>query len=85
MEKYNKIIKETMDNYLNKNILKEYSNHTVYQNFLNAIDNLYRAYNQMIDDVNQKSLEGKASRNDFILKVIEKDINQLYKDIQHIK
>jgi hypothetical protein len=75
------IIKETVDNYINKHLIKEYNaTADVKYMFQTALENLYHAYNAMIQDVNTKH----TSKNEFIIKQIEKDIRQLDKDIKYI-
>ncbi len=75
------IIKETINDYINKNILKEYNaTDNVRMMFQEAMDKLYQAYNAMIQDVNAK----QSSKNEFILKQLEKDIQQLSKDLKYI-
>ena len=81
----NTIIENTVNTYIEKNILKEYSNPTIYNSFMNAIDNLYRAYNQMINDVNMRVNDRTVSKRDFIIQKIERDINELVKDVKHIQ
>lgn len=59
------IIKETINEYINKHILKEYNaTDNVRMMFQEAMDKLYQAYNAMIQDVNAK----QSSKNEFIIK-----------------
>lgn len=75
------IIKETINDYINQNILKEYNaTNNIKMMFQNAVNNLYQAYNAMIQDVSAK----QSSKNEFIIKQIEKDIQQLSKDLKYI-
>lgn len=75
------IIKETINDYINQHILKEYNaTDNVRMMFQEAMDKLYQAYNAMIQDVNAK----QTSKNEFILKQLEKDIQQLSKDLKYI-
>ena len=75
------IIKETINDYINEHILKEYNaTDNVRMMFQEAMDKLYQAYNAMIQDVNAK----QSSKNEFIIKQLEKDIQQLSKDLKYI-
>lgn len=75
------IIKETINNYINENILKEYNaTDNVRMMFQEAMDKLYQAYNAMIQDVNAK----QSSKREIILLQLEKDIQQLSKDLKYI-
>jgi hypothetical protein len=75
------IIKETINDYINKHILKEYNaTDNVRMMFQEAMDKLYQAYNAMIQDVNTK----QSSKNEFIIIQLEKDIQQLSKDLKYI-
>ena len=75
------IIKETINDYINQHILKEYNaTDNVRMMFQEAMDKLYQAYNAMIQDVNAK----QSSKNEFIIKQLEKDIQQLSKDLKYI-
>lgn len=80
MKKEN-IIKETLNDYINKHILKEYNaTDNIKMMFQEALDKLYQAYNALIQDVNIKQL----SKREFIIIQLEKDIQQLSKDLKHI-
>lgn len=75
------IIKETINEYINEHILKEYNaTDNVKMMFQEAMDKLYQAYNAMIQDVNTK----QSSKREFIIIQLEKDIQQLSKDLKHI-
>ena len=75
------IIKETLNNYINEHILKEYNaTDNVRMMFQEAMDKLYQAYNAMIQDVNTK----QSSKREFIIIQLEKDIQQLSKDLKYI-
>ena len=75
------IIKETINEYINKHILKEYNaTDNVRMMFQEAMDKLYQAYNAMIQDVNTK----QSSKREFIIIQLEKDIQQLSKDLKYI-
>lgn len=75
------IIKETINEYINEHILKEYNaTDNVKMMFQEAMDKLYQAYNAMIQDVNAK----QSSKNEFIIIQLEKDIQQLSKDLKYI-
>ena len=75
------IIKETINDYINKHILKEYNaTDNVRMMFQEAMDKLYQAYNAMIQDVNTK----QSSKREFIIIQLEKDIQQLSKDLKYI-
>lgn len=75
------IIKETINDYINKHILKEYNaTDNVRMMFQEALDKLYQAYNAMIQDVNTK----QSSKREFIIIQLEKDIQQLSKDLKYI-
>lgn len=75
------IIKETLNDYINEHILKEYNaTDNVKMMFQEALDKLYQAYNAMIQDVNTK----QSSKREFIIIQLEKDIQQLSKDLKHI-
>ena len=77
----NKIIKETLNNYINEHILKEYNaTDNVKMMFQEALDKLYQAYNAMIQDVNTK----QSSKREFIIMQLEKDIQQISKDLKYI-
>ena len=59
-----KIIKETLNDYINEHILKEYNaTDNVKMMFQEAMDKLYQAYNAMIQDVNTK----QSSKREFII------------------
>lgn len=76
-----KIIKETLNDYINEHILKEYNaTDNVRMMFQEALDKLYQAYNAMIQDVNTK----QSSKREFIIMQLEKDIQQLSKDLKYI-
>ena len=76
-----KIIKETLNDYINEHILKEYNaTNNVRMMFQEALDKLYQAYNAMIQDVNTK----QSSKREFIIIQLEKDIQQLSKDLKYI-
>lgn len=76
-----KIIKETLNDYINEHILKEYNTtDNVKMMFQEAMDKLYQAYNAMIQDVNTK----QSSKREFIIIQLEKDIQQLSKDLKYI-
>lgn len=75
------IIKKTINNYINEHILKEYNaTDNVRMMFQEALDKLYQAYNAMIQDVNTK----QSSKREFIIMQLEKDIQQLSKDLKYI-
>ena len=75
------IIKETINEYINEHILKEYNaTDNVRMMFQEAMDKLYQAYNAMIQDVNTK----QSSKREFIIIQLEKDIQQLSKDLKYI-
>jgi vacuolar-type H+-ATPase subunit H len=75
------IIKETINEYINEHILKEYNaTDNVKMMFQEAMDKLYQAYNAMIQDVNTK----QSSKREFIIIQLEKDIQQLSKDLKYI-
>ena len=75
------IIKETINEYINEHILKEYNaTDNVRMMFQEALDKLYQAYNAMIQDVNTK----QSSKREFIIIQLEKDIQQLSKDLKYI-
>lgn len=75
------IIKETLNEYINKHILKEYNaTDNVKMMFQEAMDKLYQAYNAMIQDINTK----QSSKREFIIIQLEKDIQQLSKDLKYI-
>ena len=75
------IIKETINNYINQHILKEYNaTDNVRMMFQEAMDNLYQAYNAMIQDVNAK----QSSKREYVILQLEKDIQQLSKDLKYI-
>ena len=75
------IIKETLNEYINKHILKEYNaTDNVKMMFQEAMDKLYQAYNAMIQDINAK----QSSKREFIIVQLEKDIQQLSKDLKYI-
>ena len=75
------IIKETINEYINEHILKEYNaTDNVRMMFQEAMDKLYQAYNAMIQDVNTK----QSSKREFIIVQLEKDIQQLSKDLKYI-
>jgi vacuolar-type H+-ATPase subunit H len=75
------IIKETLNEYINEHILKEYNaTDNVRMMFQEAMDKLYQAYNAMIQDVNAK----QSSKREIIILQLEKDIQQLSKDIKYI-
>ena len=75
------IIKETLNDYINEHILKEYNaTNNVRMMFQEALDKLYQAYNAMIQDVNTK----QSSKREFIIIQLEKDIQQLSKDLKYI-
>lgn len=75
------IIKETINEYINEHILKEYNaTDNVRMMFQEALDKLYQAYNAMIQDVNTK----QSSKREFIIIRLEKDIQQLSKDLKYI-
>lgn len=75
------IIKETINDYINEHILKEYNaTDNVKMMFQEAMDKLYQAYNAMIQDVNTK----QSSKREFIIIQLEKDIQQLSKDLKYI-
>lgn len=77
----NKIIKETLNDYINEHILKEYNaTDNVKMMFQEALNKLYQAYNAMIQDVNTK----QSSKREFIIMQLEKDIQQLSKDLKYI-
>ena len=48
--------------------------------FQEALDKLYQAYNAMIQDINVK----QSSKREFIIIQLEKDIQQLSKDLKYI-
>lgn len=76
-----KIIKETLNDYINEHILKEYNaTDNIKMMFQEALDKLYQAYNAMIQDVNTK----QSSKREFIIIQLEKDIQQLSKDLKYI-
>ncbi len=76
-----KIIKEILNDYINEHILKEYNTtDNVRMMFQEAMDKLYQAYNAMIQDVNTK----QSSKREFIIIQLEKDIQQLSKDLKYI-
>lgn len=76
-----KIIKETLNDYINEHILKEYNaTDNIKMMFQEALDKLYQAYNAMIQDVNIK----QSSKREFIIIQLEKDIQQLSKDLKYI-
>ena len=77
----NKIIKETLNDYINEHILKEYNaTNNVRMMFQEALDKLYQAYNAMMQDVNAK----QSSKREFIIIRLEKDIQQLSNDLKYI-
>ena len=77
----NKIIKETLNDYINEHILKEYNaTDNVRMMFQEALDKLYQAYNAMMQDVNAK----QSSKREFIIIRLEKDIQQLSNDLKYI-
>ena len=76
-----KIIKETLNDYINEHILKEYNaTNNVRMMFQEALDKLYQAYNAMIQDVITK----QSSKREFIIIRLEKDIQQLSNDLKYI-
>lgn len=83
MKNIDNIIKETTNNYISNNIIKEYNATTeVATYFKQALDMLYKAYNAMINDINlNANNKMKYSKNEFVVKQIERDIKQLTKDI----
>jgi uncharacterized protein YpbB len=71
------IIKETINEYINEHILKEYNaTDNVKMMFQEAMDKLYQAYNAMIQDINAK----QSSKREFIIIQLEKDIQQFKKE-----
>ena len=75
------IIKETINDYINQHILKEYNaTDNVRMMFQEAMDKLYQAYNAMIQDVNAK----QSSKREIIIIQLEKDIQQLSKDLKYL-
>lgn len=84
----NDIIKETIDEFLKNEVVMEYhynNNQIIGNDIHNLLSLLLKFKNELIEDVMTKQNNGeKVSKNEFIIKKTENDINELIKDLKHL-
>lgn len=85
MKNYENIIKENVNQYLSKQLIKEYNNIDLIQYLEYGINSVCDAFNLIEQDIKNHKNDWHYSSHEYIIEKLRNDIGELLKDIKIIK